>query len=127
MRRARFDKDLTALTALGILVILRWLPDWARGLSPYWGDLTYLHMPWRRGDIHAWRPSARARAVSQPSGCAEPGSGAGPFFRASRAFGGRAGAGVLGGISNLPDRSGAGSVGGASGRPWGVFRRRRPS
>lgn len=50
MRRLRLDADLGFLAALAALVLLRFLPDWLRGLSPYWGDLAYLHQPWRAFD-----------------------------------------------------------------------------
>lgn len=41
------------------------LPFWSRGLTPYWGDLTYLHHPWRAvpasliqaGRLPLWEPS----------------------------------------------------------------------
>lgn len=48
--RARLDGDLSALGALGALVALRFAPDWLRGQSPFWGDLSYIHQPWRSFD-----------------------------------------------------------------------------
>lgn len=46
----RLDKDVAALLALAGLQVLKWLPDWSRGLGVYWGDLTYIHLPWRTYD-----------------------------------------------------------------------------
>lgn len=47
------DKDARQLSpaAAGLLIAamiaLLFLPGWLRGLSPFWGDLTYIHHPWR--------------------------------------------------------------------------------
>lgn len=50
MRSAPLDRDLRALVALALLAVLRFLPDWLKGLAFYWGDLAYLHHPWRTFD-----------------------------------------------------------------------------
>ncbi len=44
------DKDLLVLALLALAVFLRFLPTWARGVTPFWGDLTYLQHPWRAFD-----------------------------------------------------------------------------
>jgi hypothetical protein len=50
LKARRPDGDLLALAALGALSLLRFVPDRLRGLAPYWGDLSYLHVPWRSYD-----------------------------------------------------------------------------
>jgi hypothetical protein len=49
-RALGLDPDLLALAGLGALVALRFAPDWLRGVTPFWGDLSYLHHPWRAYD-----------------------------------------------------------------------------
>lgn len=46
-RTFRFDPDAAAVAGLAALAVLQFLPAWAQGLAPFWGDLTYLHYPWR--------------------------------------------------------------------------------
>ncbi len=53
-----------AAAILGGLILSQILPLWARGLTPFWGDLTYLHHPWRAlqaqlleaGRMPLWNP-----------------------------------------------------------------------
>lgn len=62
-----FDKgsrDLKACALLWALSFLQFLPGWLKGLTPFWGDLTYLHQPWRAlpaqllqgGRLPLWNP-----------------------------------------------------------------------
>jgi len=44
------DKDLLLLALLALAVFVRFAPTWARGLTSFWGDLTYLQHPWRAFD-----------------------------------------------------------------------------
>ncbi len=56
--------DVRAAFFLAVLVALQFLPAWARGLTPFWGDLTYIHHPWRAlpvqllesGHLPLWNP-----------------------------------------------------------------------
>jgi hypothetical protein len=53
-----------AAALLGLLVLGIFAPAWFRGLMPFWGDLTYLHLPWQQastqllqaGKLPAWDP-----------------------------------------------------------------------
>jgi hypothetical protein len=48
MRRAPTPEPAAfAAAALAAAVLIFFLPWWTRGLSPYWGDLTYLNQGWR--------------------------------------------------------------------------------
>lgn len=46
----RRDRDLAALGALAALAAAQFVPEFVNGLTPFWGDLTYLHHPWRAFD-----------------------------------------------------------------------------
>lgn len=46
-RLPRAGRDAAALLLLGVVALLVFLPFWARGLTSFWGDLTYIHRPWR--------------------------------------------------------------------------------
>src|SRR5579863_7515099 len=60
------DKDLSALAALLAPAFLLPLSLWLAGRSLFWGDLTYLHHPWRSlaaemlqaGRLPPWDPYA---------------------------------------------------------------------
>ena len=64
MKKLAGARDGAALLALAALACLRLIPDWARGLSPFWGDLAYLHYGWRgfdaellaAGRLPLWNP-----------------------------------------------------------------------
>lgn len=47
----RTDAALRSAGALAALVGCVFLPVWALGLSPFWGDLTYIHFPWKSLDV----------------------------------------------------------------------------
>ena len=47
MIRGRPRPEALGAAILAALVLALLAPAWLRGLSPYWGDLTYLHMPWQ--------------------------------------------------------------------------------
>lgn len=66
MKRASGAEPAAAAAAVvGAAVLALFLPIWLRGLSPYWGDLTYLHQGWRSspaqliqaGRAPLWEPS----------------------------------------------------------------------
>jgi hypothetical protein len=38
---------MVAASVLLAVVLLQFIPIWARGLTPFWGDLTYIHHPWQ--------------------------------------------------------------------------------
>lgn len=65
MRAAARERAFDAATALAAAVAVFFVPIWARGLSLYWGDLTYLHWAWRAspaqlvqaGRAPLWEPS----------------------------------------------------------------------
>ena len=87
--RASLDGDLSALGFLGALVALRFVPDWFGGLSPFWGDLSYIHQPWRSfeaellaaGRLPLWNPFlyfGMPQAAVMQSGLYYPGST--PYF-----------------------------------------------
>lgn len=42
-----------AAAVLGVLALLQFLPFWLRGLGSFWGDLFYIHWPWRAFDARA--------------------------------------------------------------------------
>src|SRR5256885_14119749 len=62
MRRGQRDRDAAVMAALLIPAAIIPAALWALGLSPFWGDLTYLHHPWRvlaaemvqRGELPLW-------------------------------------------------------------------------
>lgn len=89
MTRRRLDGDLVALAGLLLLVVLRFAPDWLRGVTPFWGDLTYLHQPWRAYDAELlaagrlpwWNPFlyfGMPQAASMQDSLFYPGTA--PFF-----------------------------------------------
>lgn len=57
--------EAVAAAFLAAVVVLFFSPFWLRGLTPFWGDLTYLHHPWRAaaaqviqaGRAPLWEPS----------------------------------------------------------------------
>ncbi len=74
-----------AAAALAAAVLVFFLPFWARGLSTYWGDLTYLHQGWRAspaqllqaGRLPLWEPSlylGMPMAASMQGGVFSPAS-----------------------------------------------------
>jgi len=60
------DRDLGTIAALFAPAILLPFGLWAAGYSLFWGDLSYLHHPWRalaseivqRGGLPLWDPYA---------------------------------------------------------------------
>src|SRR5208282_1576040 len=60
------DKNVAILAALLIPAAIIPAALWMLGLSPFWGDLSYLHHPWRalvaemaqRGELPLWDPYA---------------------------------------------------------------------
>ena len=64
-RTERFGSEAAAAAFFAVGVLLLFLPIWLRGLTPFWGDLTYLHHPWRAaptqliqgGRAPLWDPS----------------------------------------------------------------------
>ena len=42
------SRPAQAAVFLGLLVLGQFSPIWTRGLTPFWGDLTYLHLPWQQ-------------------------------------------------------------------------------
>ncbi|MCX5797277.1 MAG: hypothetical protein NTY77_17435 [Elusimicrobia bacterium] len=64
MDRARPRLEAWAAALLALLVLGLFAPAWSRGLMPFWGDLTYLHLPWQQsstqllqaGQLPAWDP-----------------------------------------------------------------------
>ena len=50
MKSLRLDRDLVVMLALAVVVALQFLPERLMGLAPFWGDLGYLHHPWRAFD-----------------------------------------------------------------------------
>lgn len=65
MTRVKAGPEAAAAASLLILVLAQFLPIWARGLSPFWGDLTYIHHPWQAfstqlfqaGRLPLWDPN----------------------------------------------------------------------
>ncbi len=61
----RVGPEAVVAAALAAAVLLFFIPLWARGLAPFWGDLTYLHQAWRAspaqsiqaGRAPLWEPS----------------------------------------------------------------------
>ncbi|MHB2025366.1 MAG: hypothetical protein ACYCPQ_01810 [Elusimicrobiota bacterium] len=49
-QKSRADKDVLILILFAAAVFLRFFPIWIRSLTLFWGDLTYLHYPWRAFD-----------------------------------------------------------------------------
>ncbi|MBI5209518.1 MAG: hypothetical protein HY927_06025 [Elusimicrobia bacterium] len=64
MNTSSSSRERAAALLLAGLVLLQFLPAWLRGLTPFWGDLTYLHHPWRSlpaqlvqaGRLPLWNP-----------------------------------------------------------------------
>ena len=64
MGRGRLRPEAWAAALLGLLVLALLGPAWSRGLMPFWGDLTYLHLPWQQsstqllqaGHLPLWDP-----------------------------------------------------------------------
>ena len=64
MRRSG-NQEISAAAVLAALVALLFLPFWLKGVTPFWGDLTYLHQAWRSspaqlvqsGRAPLWEPS----------------------------------------------------------------------
>lgn len=60
-----FGREAEAAAFLTAGVLALFLPFWLGGLTPFWGDLTYLHHPWRAapaqlvqgGRVPLWDPS----------------------------------------------------------------------
>src|SRR6185369_7362710 len=60
----RRERDLAAAFLLAALAAAQFLPGFLLGLTPFWGDLTYLHHPWRAlhaqllqaGRLPLWNP-----------------------------------------------------------------------
>jgi len=50
VKSLRLDRDLAVMAALAALAALQFLPERLMGLAPFWGDLGYLHHPWRAFD-----------------------------------------------------------------------------
>ncbi|MBI5241936.1 MAG: hypothetical protein HY926_15795 [Elusimicrobia bacterium] len=48
MTRARIAPEARAAAILTLLVCALFAPVWLPGLTPFWGDLTYLHLPWQQ-------------------------------------------------------------------------------
>lgn len=65
MSTHRSEPSVLAAAFLAAAVLALFLPWWSRGLSPFWGDLTYLHFAWRAapaqliqaGRAPLWEPS----------------------------------------------------------------------
>jgi hypothetical protein len=61
----RLGPEASAAAVLAGAVLVFFVPLWARGLTPFWGDLTYLHQAWRAspaqllqgGRAPLWEPS----------------------------------------------------------------------
>lgn len=47
MTENRISSEAAAAAIFALLVGVLFLPAWLRGLTYYWGDLTYIHHPWR--------------------------------------------------------------------------------
>ncbi|MBI5625296.1 MAG: hypothetical protein HY924_16075 [Elusimicrobia bacterium] len=47
MNPRRWDRDAWPALFFAVLALLPLAPAWLAGLTPFWGDLTYLHHPWR--------------------------------------------------------------------------------
>ncbi|MDD5628459.1 MAG: hypothetical protein PHU21_05310 [Elusimicrobia bacterium] len=64
MPRHRPGPEAWAAALLALLVLGLFAPAWSRGLMPFWGDLTYLHLPWQQssaqvlqaGRLPLWDP-----------------------------------------------------------------------
>jgi hypothetical protein len=64
MERSKPRPEILAAGLLALLVLGLFAPAWARGLMPFWGDLTYLHLPWQQattqclqaGKLPLWDP-----------------------------------------------------------------------
>lgn len=83
--------EAVAVAALAAAVATFFVPLWARGLTPFWGDLTYLHQAWRASPAMAlqagraplWEPSlylGMPMAASQQGGLFYPLTQAFYFF-----------------------------------------------
>lgn len=47
MNGRRVAAESAAAVILLLVVLLQFAPVWSRGLTPFWGDLTYIHHPWQ--------------------------------------------------------------------------------
>ena len=64
MDRIKLSREAWAAALLALLVLGLFVPAWSRGLMPFWGDLTYLHLPWQQsstqllqaGQLPVWDP-----------------------------------------------------------------------
>ena len=64
MDRTKLSREAWAAALLALLVLGLFVPAWSRGLMPFWGDLTYLHLPWQQastqllqaGQLPLWDP-----------------------------------------------------------------------
>ena len=64
MEKISLGREARAAAALALLVGVLFAPLWLKGLSPFWGDLTYLHLPWQQsttgvmqaGRLPLWDP-----------------------------------------------------------------------
>ncbi|MBI3565254.1 MAG: hypothetical protein HY079_08670 [Elusimicrobia bacterium] len=83
--------EAAAAVVLAAVVLAFFVPVWARGLTPFWGDLTYLHQAWRAspaqliqaGRAPLWEPSlylGMPMAASQQGGLFYPPTQAFYFF-----------------------------------------------
>ncbi|MDE2142500.1 MAG: hypothetical protein KGJ84_08835 [Elusimicrobia bacterium] len=75
--------EIASAGVLAAVVLVFFAPIWLRGLSPFWGDLTYLHQAWRAspaqliqgGRAPLWEPSlylGMPMAASQQGGLFYP-------------------------------------------------------
>ena len=46
-RSMRQVRPEAAAALFAVMIALEFGPQWLRGLTPFWGDLTYIHQPWR--------------------------------------------------------------------------------
>lgn len=94
---AKGGRDLQACALLWALSCLQFLPGWLKGLTPFWGDLTYLHQPWRalpaqmlqEGRLPLWNPYlyfGMPLAAQMQAGVFYPGTIAFYFFGFSSAL-----------------------------------------
>ena len=63
-RRALPRAERYAAGFLAAVVLVQFIPIWARGRTPFWGDMTYIHFPWQAfcaqmfqvGRLPLWNP-----------------------------------------------------------------------
>lgn len=81
----RLDRDAAWGAALGMLVLAVFAPVWLSGRTPFWGDMTYLHHPWKTlpaqllqtGRLPLWNPHiyfGMPMAASMQDGTFYPGT-----------------------------------------------------